>query len=145
VANGPNRDGLAVNRVVDAAAPGWRLLNCRPEMQKSVNLLGKERVLQTIEEGTSRRPTLRRTIDANASGPAVKATVGHHPGDKWTLIVMVDGKEVATKEVSAETCKEGWTDVVVDLSAFAGKSVLVELIGAGGDSSLWAAVTVGDR
>jgi hypothetical protein len=145
VANGPNRDGLAVNRTVDAAAPGWRLLNCRPEMQKSVNLLGKERVLQTIEEGTSRRPTLRRTIDANASGPAVKATVGHNPGDKWTLIVMVDGKEVATKEISEETCKEGWTDVVVDLSAFAGKSVLVELIGAGGDSSLWASVTVGDR
>jgi hypothetical protein len=145
VDNGVNRAGLAVNRVVDAAAPGWRLLNCKPELHKSVTLLGKERVLQTIEEGSARRPTLRRMIDANASGPAVKATVGHNPGDKWTLIVLVDTKEVTTKEISEETCKEGWTDVVVDLLSFAGKSVLVELIAAGGDSALWASVTVGDR
>lgn len=143
VANGGgNRDpGLVGNKGVDAVAPGWRLMNCRPELQKTVEAAGKTSVLQTIEEGSARQPTLRRMIDAGA-GSSIKATVGHHPNDSWTLVVRVDGKEVASRPVSAESSKDGWTEVSIDLGPFAGKGVLVELVAVGGDAALWASISV---
>jgi hypothetical protein len=57
------------------------------------------------------------------------------------LSIQIESKEFASKPISAETSKEGWTEVTVDLSSFAGKSVLVELIAAGGAAgALWAEV-----
>jgi len=145
VANGPggNRDpGLVANKTVDTVAPGWRLMNCRPELQKSVNLLGKTNVLQTYAEGTARLPTLRRQIDATRDS-SLKAIVGHAAGDSWNLVIKVDGNQVETKAVSAETSKEGWTEVTMDFSAFAGKSVLVELVAVGGaEGALWSEVSL---
>ena len=41
-------------------------MNCRPELYKSVSVAGKDNVLQTIEEGSARQPTLRRIVDATA-------------------------------------------------------------------------------
>jgi hypothetical protein len=146
VVNGGSRDpGLVASKSVEAVAPGWRLMNCKPEFQKAVSVCGKENVLQTTEEGSARQPTLRRMVDATSSGPAVKATVGHLPGDSWTLIVRVEGKDVATKTISAESCKDGWTEVSVDLSPFAGKGVLVELVSVAGDNALWASVSLGEK
>jgi hypothetical protein len=143
VANGGNRDpGLVASKAVEAVAPGWRLMNCKPELYKLVAAAGREGVLQTIEETKSRQPTLRRMIDATASGPTIRATVGHKEGDSWTLIVRVEGKDVATKPISAESSKDGWIEVAVDLAPFAGKSVLVELVSVAGDFAYWAQVSV---
>jgi hypothetical protein len=143
VPNGGNRDpGLVGSKGVEAVAPGWRLMNCRPEFQKVLSISGKENVLQTTEEGSARQPTLRRMIDATGSGPTVKATIGHTPGDSWTLIIRVEGKDVATKTISSESCKDGWTEMSVDLAPFAGKSVLVELVSVAGDNALWATVSL---
>ncbi|MBI3856222.1 MAG: hypothetical protein HY293_11085 [Planctomycetes bacterium] len=140
---GGNRDpGLVGNKSVEAVAGGWRLMNCKPELQKTVSVAGKDNVLRTTEESTSKQPTLRRMVDATASGPVVKATVGHLPGEAWTLVVRVEGKDVESKTISAETSKEGWVEVSVDLSPFAGKSVLVELISVSGDNALWAQVAL---
>src|SRR5262249_22706513 len=79
VPNGGNRDpGLVANKAVEAVAPGWRLMNCRPELQKTVAINGKEGVLQLTEEGSARQPTFRRTVDATTAGPTLPATAGHH-------------------------------------------------------------------
>jgi len=138
---GGNRDaGLVANKTVEAVAPGWRLLNCKPELQKTASLLGKTNVLQTFAEGTARLPTLRRQIDATRD-TTVKAVVGHNPGDSWTLTVVVEGKEIATHPVSAEKSKEGWVEISIDLTAFAGKSVLVELVQSGAaEGALWSEI-----
>lgn len=146
VPNGGNRDpGLVANKGVEAVAPGWRLMNCKPEFQKIVAIGGRENVLQTAEEGSARQPTFRRMVDATSSGPTVRATVGHVPNDSWTLIIRVEGKDVLTKTISSESCKDGWTEVSADLAPFAGKSVLVELVSVAGDSALWSSVALGDR
>jgi hypothetical protein len=144
VANGVgNRDGgLVANKGVEGVAAGWRLMNCRPELQKSVNLLGRTNVLQTYAEGTTRLPTLRRQVDATRD-TSLRIVVGHNPNDSWTLTLNVEGKEFTQKPVSAETSKEGWVEVTVDLSSFAGKSILVELIQVGGgDGALWGEVAL---
>jgi hypothetical protein len=99
-------------------------------------------VLQTFSEGSARLPTLRRQIDATRDS-SLKLVVGHAAGDSWNLVIQVEGKEFATKPVSAETSKEGWTEVSLDLAAFAGKSVLVELVAVGAaEGSLWSEVGI---
>jgi len=143
VANGGNRDpGLVASKSVEAIAPGWRLLNCRPELQKVVSIAGKEKVLQLTEEGSARQPTFRRMIDVTSGGPTVRATVGHKEGEAWSLVIKVEGQFVATKPISADSCKDGWTEITWDLSPHAGKSVLVELISTSADNALWASVTL---
>ena len=42
-------------------------------------------------------------------------------------MVKIDGKQVANETISKQACKNGWKDVTVDLSPYAGKSVKVEL------------------
>ncbi len=143
VANGGNRDpGLAANKTVEAIAPGWRLLNCRPECQKVVAIGGKEKVLQLTEEGSARQPTFRRMVDATSGGPSVRATVGHKPGEAWSLVIKIEGQFVATKPISADSCKDGWTEITWDLSSHAGKSVLVELLSTSADNALWASIAL---
>jgi hypothetical protein len=143
VANGGNRDpGLVANKAVEAIAPGWRLLNCRPELQKVVSAAGRDKVLQVTEEGSARQPTFRRVVDATTGGPTLRATVGHKPGEAWSLAIKVEGQFVATKPVSADVCKDGWTEITWNLSSHAGKSVLVELISTNADNALWASIAL---
>jgi hypothetical protein len=143
VANGGNRDaGLVTSKAVEAVAPGWRLLNCRPECQKVVAAGGKEKVLQVTEEGSARQPTFRRMVDATSGGPILRATVGHKEGEAWSLVIKIEGQFVATKPISADSCKDGWTEITWDLSSHAGKSVLVELIATSADNALWASIAL---
>jgi hypothetical protein len=36
-------------------------------------------------------------VDATTSGPTLRATVGHKPGESWSLVIKVEGQFVATK------------------------------------------------
>ena len=60
-----------------------------------------------------------------------------------TLVVKVDGKELAKKVISDQASTNGWVDVVVDLNEYAGKNVLIELVSVSGDAALWASVSLG--
>ena len=74
--------------------------------------------------------------------------MGHHETGQWTLLVKADGKEVLKKAVAAQTSKDGWLEVVLDLSAFSGNQ-LFELQGVpsgqGVDVCYWAEVQILDK
>jgi hypothetical protein len=59
---------------------------------------------------------------------SLKLVVGHDPNGDWELIVKADGKELARSTVGKETTTEGLMDLSIDLSAYAGKTVLIELL-----------------
>ena len=44
------------------------------------------------------------------------------------LIVKADGKELLRKLIGKNTTENGWTEFAVDLTAYAGRSVKLELI-----------------
>ena len=54
--------------------------------------------------------------------------VGHDPRGDWSLIVRADKKELVSKTIGPRASKRGWMTVDVDLSAYAGKSVNIELV-----------------
>jgi hypothetical protein len=57
----------------------------------------------------------------------LRLTVGHHPDGDWDLVVRADERTLLSKTVGKATTGDGWLDVSVDVSKYAGKSVLVEL------------------
>ena len=62
----------------------------------------------------------------------------------WELIVKADGKELMRSTVGKKTATDGWMDVSIDLSAYAGDAVQIELANqANGwerETGLWAQI-----
>ncbi|HOS94083.1 MAG TPA: hypothetical protein PLQ54_12265, partial [Armatimonadota bacterium] len=79
----------------------------------------------------------------------LRLTVGHHPEGDWLLQVKVDGQVVLEQPVTQETAPETWTEVEVDLSRYAGKTVRLELVnqptGWMCEAAYWARVAIESR
>jgi hypothetical protein len=153
--NEPNagRGGLAGARsVVDAVAPGWRLsgyLKPGPRNPLLGDARGKSNVLVAYPIELKQPVSLKRTVEiAAGQKTTLKVMAGHHESSHWTLIVKVDGKEVAKKVVGPTSAVAGWTDLAVDLSQFSGAPV-VEVLGMPGgqgvDVCYFAEVVIVDR
>jgi hypothetical protein len=142
--------GLAA--AVNQIAPGWRVTGNAPDpkLAKLGDARGRGNVLTTMPPNLSSQPTLRRTVDIAAGGKlTLRVVAGHHEQSFWTLIVRVDGKDLQTKVVGPTTSKDGWLELTVDLSAYAGKSPLVELVQVADANGIpvayWAEVALLDR
>ena len=94
---------------------------------------------QTLELQNSERRMTQLMADIAAAYPSAAA---NFRGRDLIQFVKQFQKDVATKTLSSESCKDGWTDVSVDLAPFAGKSVLVELVSVSGDNAFWASISV---
>ncbi len=138
-----------MKRAVEKFAPGWTVSNCGTDMQPGLRLeaLGRENVLVTHPLDANTGCVLSRTASIPAGKKTrLRLTVGHHPGGDWTLIVKADGKETLRKEIGKATAKDGWADVDVDLSQFAGKTVRLDLLnqpsGWSWEAGYWAKIAL---
>jgi len=74
-------------------------------------------------------------ITGEVAVPAGKRTtlvldVSHHPQGDWRLVVKANGKTLHESLVGPEQVRDGWREVRVDLSAFAGQTVRLEMLNA---------------
>jgi hypothetical protein len=109
-------------------APGWTLASCGNDMQPGLRKPRDNRdafVTHPLNEKTPAIISRRLEVPAGAK---LNLTVGHHPGGDWDLIVRVDGTQILQQTVGPGTSKDGWLEVSVDLSAFAGKLAHIELL-----------------
>ncbi|MHC4719620.1 MAG: hypothetical protein ACYSYT_03990, partial [Planctomycetota bacterium] len=106
---------------------------------------GKDNVLVThpLDEDTACVLSKRLMIPKGKKS-SLRLVVGHDPNGDWELIVKADGKEVTRSIVGKQTAKDGWMDVNVDLAAYAGKDVKIELVNkANGwewETGLWSRI-----
>jgi len=123
--------GKDISEAVSKFAPGWKVKMCGFDMDPGLHEqeMGKSNVLVT--HPLDRRTGCQLSHEVNLP-PGKKTilhlTVGHHPEGDWDLIVAANGKELARKTVGKETAPDGWMQTEVDLSDFAGKKVVLELI-----------------
>ncbi|MGD0898179.1 MAG: ADP-ribosylglycohydrolase family protein [Thermoguttaceae bacterium] len=120
----------AMTKVVEKFAPGWAITNCGIIMAPGLHTeeRGRKNVLLTHPRDKDTACVLSRKVDIHAGKKTtLKLTVGHHPEGDWDLVVRADMREVLRKTVGKATATNGWLDVTVDLSEYAGKSVLLEL------------------
>ena len=85
---------------------------------------GRQKVLLTHPRSRTIPCVLSRKIEV----PAGKKTtldleVTNHPKGNWKLAVLINGKEVLTKDIE----ETKWQQIQINLSQYAGKTVIIEL------------------
>jgi hypothetical protein len=133
-------------------APGWELSSCGPDMDPGLKEehAGKRKVFLTHPLNQETACGIARTVEIPAGKKmSLRLVVGHHPQGDWDLVVRADGKTLLEKPIGKETAKEGWLEVVVDLSAYAGKRVKLELLnrpsGWAFEAGYWATISLEER
>ncbi|MBW3540194.1 MAG: NPCBM/NEW2 domain-containing protein [Planctomycetes bacterium] len=88
----------------------------------------RDNVVRTMPPDQGKPCVLRAAVTIPAGKKAaLHATVSHQETGDWQLIVMVEGQKLHDSIIGAATVKDGWANLAVDLSQFAGKCVLVEV------------------
>jgi len=121
----------SLSRQMEQFAPGWKIRDCGPDMDPGLReeWAGRKNVLAT-------HPLDRQTgcvLSREAQMPAGKQTalrvvVGHDPQGDFDLIVRADGRELLRKTVGPKTAPGHWLTERIDLSAYAGRTVRLELV-----------------
>jgi putative membrane-bound dehydrogenase-like protein len=71
---------------------------------------------------------LTRTVDLPAGKKSkLRISVAHDANGDWQLVVKANGRKLYDGIIGPKTAKNGWVNLEVDLSEFAGKSVALEL------------------
>ncbi|MDP3849266.1 MAG: ADP-ribosylglycohydrolase family protein [Luteolibacter sp.] len=116
---------------VEKFAPGWALSYCgdfsKPGLRDTV--LSRRNVLVThpFDRDTACVLAKKLTVPAGKK-TTLGFSAGHDPAGDWLLEVQVNRKVLVSKVVTKDTTTDGWMNVVVDLTPYAGQSVFVELL-----------------
>jgi len=140
-----------ISKAVEKFAPGWKVAGCGKDMDPGLkgSALGKQGILLTHPRDEGTPCVLTKKVSVPAGRPVLRLDVGHHDKGDWTLAVKADGKELARKKISRSTSKRGWVSLGVDLSAYAGKSVKLELEnradGWSYEAAYWGRISIESR
>jgi len=143
--------GGAKNIQADVAkfAPGWTIANCgdieHPGLRAEWG--GRKNVLVTHPLNRRAPCVLSRKLKVpTGKNTSIRLVVGHDPRGDWDLVCRVDNREIMRKTVGRKTAFGGWLETKVDLSAYAGREVLVELFNAPNgwhfETGFWASIAV---
>jgi len=119
-----------LSKAIANFAPGWKAANCGTDMKPGLRKTwgSREKVLMTHPLSQSTPCTLTRKVEIPAGKKtSLRLDVASDPRGDWVLVVKADGKQLMSKTISKASAKDGWTAVAVDLSAYAGKAVTLEL------------------
>ncbi len=141
--------GVDLSKAVESFAPGWKIGKCGPDMEPGLReeLRGRQNVLLTHPLSQTVGCVLTKTVNLPANKKSsLKLEVGHDARGDWDLIVRANGEQLIRKTVGPDTTTLGWTEVDVDLTKFAGKSVKLELVneptGWRFEAGLWSQITI---
>jgi hypothetical protein len=124
-----------MEKAVSQVLPGWSIRGWGFASSPGLypELAGKKNVLVTTPKDWGRGCVLSKKV----SIPAGKTTTlsfsaGSQLWSGSTVTVKADGTELKTARVNRNTMDEqGWVNVDVDLSAYAGKEIVLDLVGRG--------------
>jgi hypothetical protein len=90
---------------------------------------GKQRVVRTHPPAQGQPCILRAAVAVPAGKKTeLRMTVAPQPQADWQLLIFANGEKLHEALVAATaTAPEGWTDVMIDLSRFAGRNMLLEV------------------
>ncbi len=96
----------------------------------------KHNVLRTHPLDRNDPCTLRSRVTVPAGKQtALKLSVSYDPHGDWQLEIKADGQTLLEKVIGPATTHDGWAEIAVDLSKYAGKTINLELINRADD---WA-------
>ena len=139
--------GRDLSKAISKFAPGWKVAKCGDDMNPGLlnEWADKKNVLMTHPLSRTVGCVLSKKVKIPAGKKTtLRLVVGHHPEGDWTLLVKADGKELLKTLVGKETAENGWMQTDVDLSAYAGKQIKLELVNKASDwqweAGYWARI-----
>lgn len=120
-----------LSAAISKFAPGWMVRDCGDAMSPGIrDVLGKKNVLVTHPVSATTPCVIGQRVDVLPDKQTrLRLVVGHHPEGSWLLRVTAN-RELLHQVIGKETAPDGWTNVVVDLSEYAGQFVTLQLINA---------------
>ena len=137
-----------ISAAVEEFAPGWSARNCLDDGSPGLNaeVRGKKNVLVTHPLNEAIGCELSAEIDIPEGNPALRLVVGHHEDGDWTLLIKVNGGLALETTIGPEASEDGWMEVDVDLSKFAGGKANLSLFnlanGWHDEAGYWASIEV---
>ncbi len=138
-----------IEEAVVEFAPGWTAKLCGNEMNPGLRdmLRGKENVLVTHPLSRKQPCLMYKLIDIpKGKATALRLVVGHHEQGDWVLGVGIDKDTLFETTVGEESTQDGWMDVEVDLSPYAGQRRAVVLYNKANDwayeAAYWADISI---
>ncbi|MEX0775544.1 MAG: dienelactone hydrolase family protein [Phycisphaeraceae bacterium] len=129
--------------------PYWQILNCGRDMEPGMRdrFGSRTKVFVTHPLNGETPCVLMTTAAIPAKGKtSLRLIVGHHPEGDWDLIVRADGHELLRQNIGKDTARNGWRDISIDLTSYAGKDVRLELLnqptGWSYEAGYWGAVVI---
>lgn len=117
-------------RDLSVFAPGWGLGECMNDSMLGLkdSIQGRMNVLVTYPVNQQTPCHLTRTLSLpSQTSTTLQLSVGHVPNGHWILVVKANNDELLRQGINRETAPGGWLDVSVDLSAYAGGDVRLDL------------------
>ncbi len=97
---------------------------------------GRAGVLRTHPLSREKPCVLRGTFEVPADKKTeLLVSVSHHPSGDWQLLVKGNGKVLHESIIGPKTATDGWADIAIELTPFAGQKLELELHNAAND---WA-------
>jgi putative membrane-bound dehydrogenase-like protein len=137
-----NKGPAEWSKTIQKVAPGFRV-TAAGDGEGDVQFLPVFRnraAVKTHPAGKDKPCVLKGELDIPSGGkPRLRVKVSHHPHADWRLIVRADGKDLLDKVIGASSVVDEWADLEIDLSAYAGKKVKLELENRANDwNNEWA-------
>ncbi len=124
VATDPARFGEVVGQV----APAFSTAASNQGVWLFKSWQGRANVMRTHPPEQGKPCILRAPVRVPADKHSeLRISAGHHPQSDWQLLVFANGEKLHDSLVAESTAKEGWVDLSVDLSRFAGKNIVLEV------------------
>ena len=96
-------------------------------MQLLPEFNGRRFVVRTHPQ-TASRCVLTAQVELPVEGKSFLAmSTTHHPQGDWRLVVRVNGEQLHRQDVGPKTVQDGWLDLRLDLTRWAGQSVQIEV------------------
>ncbi|HEY1065005.1 MAG TPA: PVC-type heme-binding CxxCH protein [Pirellulales bacterium] len=89
---------------------------------------GRKGVLRTHPVSQQEPTVLRSKVDVPKEGKTtLELSVASHQNGDWKLVVKANGKVIHSGDVGKDIVNNGWQDLSIDLTPFAGQSVDLEV------------------
>jgi hypothetical protein len=119
-------------RLIGQVLPGWTSAQCgEGGIAVVAEHQGESGVVRTHPVNRRTPCALRRTVSVPASGDTrLSLSVSCDRRGDWLLVVKANGQELHQSVVGPATVQDGWREVAIDLTRFAGEQVQLEMYNA---------------
>jgi len=137
-----------LDKAIAKIAQGWSIKNCVSDEFLGLHneFAGRENVLATQPESEEVPCTISKRVKIPSGEAKLQLVVGHIELLDWLLIVKANGDELLKTLVDSDTAEDGWRDITVDLSKYAGSEIMLELQNASNDAyydlALWTKIQI---